>query len=120
MEQLCRICSKYKPKAAFTEKSLSLHTCKACSKMPRPRTKERNQLDEIFAMLTQSRIFKKDTLRLEELAGSTIEKVALHASLLLEVAMVKPYKRGRNIFLEERYPELLSKMEQEGMIYPQP
>ncbi len=88
--------------------------------MPRPRTKERNQLDEIFVMLTQSRKTKKDTIRLEELAGSTIAKVALHATLMLEVAMVKPYRRGRKVFLEERYPDLLGKLEQMGLIYPQP
>lgn len=117
MNQICRICSKSKPKEAFTEKSHSFHACKLCNKKPRPRSDEHNQLDEIFSMLAPSRIAKKEVLRLEVLAGSTIPKVALHAGLILELAQVKPYKRGRYWFLDQRYPELLKKLEDVGLVY---
>jgi len=118
MEYICRICSKPRPESAFTEKSHSLHTCKKCNILPNLRTEERNQLDEIFKIFTLTRISKKDSLRLETLVASKYPKVSLHAVLILEVSQLRPYKKGRHAFLEQKYPDLAKKIEEAGLAYP--
>lgn len=118
MEYICRICNQPRPEYAFTEKSHSLHTCKKCNVLPNQKTEERNLLDEIFKILTQTRISQKDTLRLKDLSKSKYPKVSLHASLILEIAELRPYKKGRHNFLEQKYPELAKKIEEAGLAYP--
>ena len=119
MEYICRICNQPRPESAFTEKSHSLHTCKKCNILPNLRTEERNQLDEIFKIFTQTRVSHKDTVRLKDLASSKDPRVSLHATLILEVAQLRPYKKGRHAFLEKNYPELAKKIEEAGLAYPQ-
>ncbi|PKL43097.1 MAG: hypothetical protein CVV41_11885 [Candidatus Riflebacteria bacterium HGW-Riflebacteria-1] len=119
MEYICRICNQPKPESAFTEKSHSLHTCKKCNILSNLRTEERNQLDEIFKIFIQTRISHKDTVRLKDLGNSKYPKVALTATLIFEVAQLRPYKKGRHAFLEQKYPELAKKIEEAGLAYPQ-
>jgi hypothetical protein len=119
MEYICRICNQPRPESAFTEKSHSLHTCKKCNILPDLRTEDRNQLDEIFKIFIQTRISHKDTLRLQALSDSKYPKVSLHANLILEVAQLRPYKKGRHAFLEKNYPELAKKIEEAGLVYHQ-
>lgn len=118
MEYICRICNQPRPETAFTEKSHSLHTCKKCNILPSQRSEERNLLDEIFKILTQTRISQKDTIRLKELSSSKYPKVCLHAALILEIAQIRPYKKGRHNFLEQKYPELAKRIEDAGLAYP--
>ena len=117
MEYICRICNQPRPESAFTEKSHSLHTCKKCNILPNLRTEERNQLDEIFKIFIQTRISHKDTLRLKTLCDSKDPKVALHATLILEVSQLRPYKKGRHAFLAQKHPELSKKIEEAGLAY---
>ena len=119
MEYICRICSKLRPKTAFTEKSHTLHTCKACYVLHHLRTEERKQLDEIFGIFTQTRITKSDKARLEILGTSRDPKVSLHANLILEASQLRPYKKGRHTFLEQKHPDLAKKIEEAGLAYPQ-
>lgn len=118
MEFICRICNKPKPESAFTEKSHSFHTCKICNILPNLRSEERNQLDEIFKISIQTCISKKDIVRLKALIASKYPKVSLHATLIFEVSQLKPYKRGRHTFLEQRHPELAKKIDEAGLDYP--
>lgn len=118
MEYICRICNQPRPESAFTEKSHSLHTCKKCNILPNLRTEERNQLDEIFNIFTQTRVSQKDTVRLKTLSTSKYPKVSLHATLILEIAQLRPYKKGRHNFLEQKYPELAKRIEEAGLAYP--
>ena len=118
MEYICRICNQPRPESAFTEKSLSLHTCKKCNILPNLRTEERNQLDEIFKIFIQTRISHKDTVRLKTLANSKDPKVSLHANLVLEASQLRPYKKGRHTFLEKNCPELSKRIEEAGLAYP--
>lgn len=118
MEYICRICGQPRPELAFTEKSHSVHTCKKCNILPNQRSEERNQLDEIFKVLTQTCISQKNTLRLKTLCASSYPKVSLHATLILEIAQIKPYKKGRHNFLEQKHPELAKKIEAAGLAYP--
>ncbi len=119
MEYICRICKQPRPESAFTEKSHSLHTCKKCNILPNLRTEERNQLDEIFQIFMQTRISHKDTVRLKTLCTSKYPQVSLHATLVFEVSQLRPYKKGRFAFLEQKYPELAKRIEEAGFFYPQ-
>lgn len=118
MEYMCRICNQSKPESAFTEKGHSLHTCKKCNVLPDLRTEERNQLDEIFKIFIQTCISHKDTVRLKTLGNSKYPKVSLHAGLIFEVSQLRPYKKGRHTFLEQKYPELSKRIEEAGLAYP--
>ena len=117
MEYICRICSQPRPESAFTEKSHSLHTCKKCNILPNQRTEERNQLDEIFKIFMQTCISNKDTVRLKALSTSKDPKVSQHATLVFEVSQLRPYKKGRYAFLEQKYPELAKRIEEAGLFY---
>ncbi len=119
MEYICRICNQPRPESAFTEKSHSLHTCKKCNILPNLRTEERNQLDEIFKIFMQTCISHKDTVRLKTLCTSKYTKVSLNATLVFEVSQLRPYKKGRFAFLEQKYPELAQRIEEAGFFYPQ-
>lgn len=119
MEYICRICNQPRPESAFTEKSHSLHTCKKCNILPNLRTEERNQLEEIFKIFMQTRISHKDTVRLKTLCISKYPKVSLHATLVFEVSQLRPYKKGRYVFLEQKYPELAKRIEEAGFFYSQ-
>ena len=119
MEYICRICNQPRPESAFTEKSHSLHTCKKCNVLPNQRTEERDQLDEIFKIFMQTRISHKDTVRLKTLCTSKYPKVVIHATLVFEVSQLRPYKKGRFAFLEQKYPELAQRIEEAGFFYPQ-
>jgi len=95
-----------------------MHTCKACSKIPHHlRSEEHKLLDEIFGILVQSRISKVDSERLATLAVSNIPEVSLHATLVFEISQIRPYKKGRNKFLEKRCPDLLKKLVEAGLVY---
>lgn len=118
MEYICRICDQPRPETAFTEKSHSLHTCKKCNILLNQRSEERNQLDEIFKVLTQTCISQKNILRLKTLCASNYPKVSLHAAIVLEIAQIRPYKKGRHNFLEQKHPELAKKIEEAGLAYP--
>lgn len=118
MEYICRICNQPRPESAYTVKSRSLHICKKCNILPNQRTEERNLLDEIFTIFTQTRISQKDELRLKALSTSKYSKVSQHAALILEIAQIRSYKKGRHNFLEQNHPELVKKMEEAGLVYP--
>ncbi len=53
------------------------------------------QEEEILNYMRQSHISKKNVTRLKELAGSPNERIAEHAALVLEIALIKSYKRRR-------------------------
>jgi hypothetical protein len=85
--------------------------------LPNLRTEERNQLDEIFKIFMQTRISHKDTVRLKTLCISKYPKVSQHATLVFEVSQIRPYKKGRYAFLEEKCPELAKRIEEAGLFY---
>ena len=67
----------------------------------------------------QTRVSHKDTVRLKTLCTSKYPKVSLHATLVFEVAQLRPYKKGRYAFLEQKYPELAKRIDEAGFFYPQ-
>lgn len=73
--------------------------------------------EEIYGFMEQSNISKKNIARLTELKNSENNEVSEWASLVLEVAKIKPHKRKRLKILSAKNPELLLKLKEIGLIY---
>ena len=73
-------------------------------------------MDEIFKYLKQSNISSKNIGRLVKLSNSSNSEIAEHATIVLEVAKVKPHKKGRIRFLARKHRALLNKLDETGLI----
>lgn len=113
----CKICGSIKPNEAFSGKGHRTHICKTCSKLPKGEIESVIQKEEIFNFLNQSHISKKNISRLNALVGSSNDEVAQLAKIVLDVAMVKPYKKKRLGFLAREHRDLLEKLNETGLIF---
>lgn len=113
----CRICGSNKPNEAFNGKGHRTHVCRACSCKPKNELDSIEQKDEIFHFLEQSHISKKNTVRLNHLLESSDKEVAYLAGIVLEVAIVKPYKKKRLKVLARERRDLLEKLDETGLIF---
>lgn len=117
MGHYCRICGRVKPDEKFSGKGHRSHVCKECSRMPKEKMEVIEQEDEIFGYLKQSHISTKNVSRLRKLVQSDNKRVAELASIVLEVAVVKPHKKRRLKVLAQKRRDLLRKLEETGLIY---
>ena len=85
--------------------------------MPKDAREAIEHEDEIFNFLNQSHISDKNVARLRVLASSENERIAELASIVLEVAEVKPYKKRRLKVLARERRDLLRKLEDTGLIF---
>jgi hypothetical protein len=111
----CHVCGRHRPNEAFSGGGHRRHVCKECSRMPKEEREAIEQADEIFGFLTQSHISKKNLARLRILYESDNPRTTELADIVLQVALVKPYKKKRMSFLAQKHPELLSRMEETGL-----
>jgi len=91
--------------------------CKECARKPKEERDVIEQKEEIFNYLNQSHISKKNVSRLKVLASSSNAKIAEFASIALEVARVKPYKKRRLKVLAKERRDLLQQLEETGLIF---
>jgi hypothetical protein len=112
----CRICGNQKPNEAFSGKGHKIHVCKVCSRKPKNERDSIEHKEEIYNFLCQSHISKKNIARLKSLIDSSDREVAYLASIVLEVAMVKPYKKKRLVVLAKERRDLLDKLDETGLI----
>lgn len=117
MGHYCRICGRSRPNERFSGKGHKNHICKECSKLPKETIDTSDQMDEIFKFLKQSNISARNISRLKHLTNSEIPKVAEHAEIVLEVAKVKPHKKGRLKFLSRKHRSLLYKLRETRLIF---
>ena len=85
--------------------------------MPKQKREAIEHEDEIFGYLKQSHISDKNVSRLKTLASSENPKIAELASIVLEVAKVKPYKKRRLKVLARERRDLLQKLKETGLIF---
>ncbi len=114
MGHWCRICGRTKPNEKFSGKGHRNHICKECSKKPKEERDAIDQEDEIFGYLKQANISKKNIARLEQLKASKNERISGLASIVFDVAKIKPQKKRRLKFLAQENRELLLKLEEIG------
>ena len=117
MGHYCRICGRTRPNEKFSGKGHRIHVCKECARKPKEERDVIEQKEEIFNYLNQSHISKKNVSRLRVLASSSIAKIAEFASIVLEVARVKPYKKRRLKVLAKKRRDLLQQLEETGLIF---
>ena len=84
--------------------------CKACQRLPRTEREYIEIMDELSGYLDQSNISRKNVIRLTQLCGHSNLKVRDRASLILEIANVKPHKRRRFKFLARYGRDLLERL----------
>lgn len=116
MGHWCRICGCTKPNENFSGKGHKKHICKECCRKPKEEIEEIEQSEEIFNYLGQSNISKKNISRLQKLVCAQNKKIAEMAEIVLEVGLVKPRKKRRLKFLAKQNRQLLSKLEDTGLI----
>jgi hypothetical protein len=85
--------------------------------MPQEKRDAIEEQEEIFGFLKQSRISEKNIARLKTLATSPNSQTAELADIVLEVALVKPYKRRRLKVLAGQRRDLLQKLWETGLIF---
>ena len=84
--------------------------------MPKPNRDAIEQEEEIFNYLKQAHISAKNTARLRKLAASSNPIIAELASIGIEVAQVKPFKKRRLQVLARERRDLLDALERTGLI----
>jgi hypothetical protein len=84
--------------------------------LPKEEREEAEHSEEIDGFLQQSHISERNVARLRVLAGSPNPRIAELARVVLEVALVKPYKRRRMKFLSKERRDLLEKLQVTGLI----
>lgn len=112
----CRICGRTRPNEKFSGKGHRVHVCMDCARLPKENRDAIEQKEEIFNYLKQSHISTKNAARLGRLAASSDPEVAELAAIVIEVAKVKPYKRGRLKVLARQRRDLLDALERTGLI----
>jgi hypothetical protein len=115
MGHYCRICGRERANEQFSGKGHKTHVCKRCQAMPKEEREAIESEQELFDFLSQTHISPKNLVRLGRLARSESQRVVELAAIVLEVARVKPFKTRRLKFLAQRYPELLSKLQDAGL-----
>ncbi len=116
MGHLCRICGRIRANEKFSGKGHKNHICKDCSRKPIYEINRIDQNEEISGFLRQSNISKKNIIRLNTLIKSDDSEISELASIVLEVARVKPHKRKRLDFLKKENRELLAKLKSKNLI----
>ena len=84
--------------------------------MPKSNRDAIEQEEEIVNYLKQSRISAKNTVRLGQLAASPDPRIAELATIVIEVAEVKPFKKRRLQVLARERRDLLDALERTGLM----
>ncbi len=117
MAHYCKICGRHRPNEKFSGKGHRNSICKECAKKPKAEISATVQKDEILGLLEQSNISQKNIERLAILSRSSNSEVATIASLVIEVAEVKPHKKRRSGFLAKEHKELFFRLDEAGLIF---
>ena len=117
MGHYCRLCKRTRPNEKFSGKGHRTHVCKECVQMPKEEMDAIEQEEEIFGYLKQSHISEKNIRRLRTLAASNNSRIAELASLVIEIAKIKPHKKRRLKVLARERRDLVTALEQTSLIY---
>ena len=84
--------------------------------MPKDERERIEHEEEIYGYLHQSHISDKNLRRLRTLVETGQPHIRELASIVLEVAAVKPYKKRRLKVLAQQRPDLLEALDRTGLI----
>lgn len=117
MGHYCKICGCSKSNESFSGGGHKNHICKKCSRKPKEVIQDSLASDEIFNFLHQSHVSKKNISRLKVLVNSESKDVGHWASIVLQVALICPYKKRRLKNLAQKDKELLNKLNETGLVF---
>jgi hypothetical protein len=120
MGRFCFLCQSIRPNEAFGSKGERARICRKCRRMPREKRNALMHQREIHGFMEQSHISQKNIARLRALASSSNARIASLAALVLEVAMLTPYRRPRISTLARQRRDMLTRMEEAGLILTLP
>ena len=112
----CRVCKVRKLRDEFPGKADKGRVCKACATVSTGERLGIRHEEEIYHFLRQAGLTAKTRERLEYLAQSKNKNTKELAVLILKVAEIAPYKKGRLKILAEIAPDLLKKLQDLGLI----
>ena len=112
----CRVCGVRKPNDAFPGRGHKGRVCEDCAKVPNRERLDSRHEDEIFHFLRQAHVPERALARLKYLSDSKNRRVGELASLVLEVAVLKPFKKGRLKALAQERPDLLERLQHCNLI----
>ncbi len=112
----CRICGIRKPNDAFSGRGHKGRVCQDCAKVPNRERLDIRHEDEIFHFLRQAHIPERGLERLKYLSASKNRRVCELATLVWEVAVLKPFKKGRLKALAQERPDLLERLQRSDLI----
>ena len=112
----CRVCGIRKPNDAFSGRGHKGRVCQDCARVPNRERLDMRHEDEIFHFLRQAQVPERGLERLKYLSGSKNKRVCELASLVLEVATLKPFRKGRLKALAQERPDLLEKLQHNNLI----
>ncbi len=118
MGHYCWMCGKVRPNEAFSGRGHRRHLCKRCARRPRAERERIQATRDLQGYLAQKRISGENIARLRALCESDDEGIQHAARLILEVALIKPHKRGRTRYLRENRPDLLARLLEECLFLP--
>jgi hypothetical protein len=102
----CRICGRTRANEKFSGRGHRDHICKDCQRMPREKRDGIERLDELWGFLDQRNISAKNIARLKTLVAHPDTEVQKLTTLVLDVALVHPFKRRRWRHLAARHRDL--------------
>jgi hypothetical protein len=106
MSHFCRICGRTRASEKFGGRGHRDYVCKDCQRMPREKRDRIEHLDELLGFLDQSHISTKNIGRLKTLSSHPDAEVQSLAKLVLNLALVHPFKRRRWRHLAARHRDL--------------
>ncbi len=112
MGHYCRICETVRANEAFSGEGRRGQVCRRCM----PLAAEFDADEEVRNFLRQSHISTKNIARLRQIAASADSRRAEWAAVILEIALVTPYRRRRLKRLARQHRDLLAKLVRCGLM----
>lgn len=116
MGRFCILCARKRPNEAFGGKGERSRICRWCRRLPRTQRNALKSEHEILDFLEQSHVSDKNLARLRALKASPDSRISSLAAVVLDVAVATPYRRRRFRILARQRRDLLTRMEESGLI----
>jgi hypothetical protein len=108
MPHSCRLCGRRRANERFSGRGHRIHVCRDCQALPKEERRTIEARREIEGFLFhQSHISNRNLERLRELTRSNDPAIVKTAAVVLQVAVVAPYKRKRLRVLRRVQPNLI-------------
>ncbi|MBI5015410.1 MAG: hypothetical protein HZB55_07950 [Deltaproteobacteria bacterium] len=112
----CHVCGRHRPNEKFSGRGHARHVCQDCARRPKAGREREEIEEELWGCWFQSNLSKKNLVRLEALESHRDAEIRTWASLLREVGLVHPRRRGRLSQLRKKRPDLLERLVALGFV----